>query len=78
MLIELITALVLVAISPNVLNPVSGAAILVGDPIFPLTNSAIVLILAGFIGAYIGTVVANRHDEKKYAEVIVKANTGIK
>ncbi|KAA9012702.1 solute symporter family protein [Niallia endozanthoxylica] len=78
MLTGLITALVLVAISPNVLNPVAGAAILVGDPIFPLTNPAIVSIPAGFIGAYIGTVVANRHDEKKYAEVMVKANTGVK
>ncbi|WP_071393789.1 solute symporter family protein [Bacillus tuaregi] len=78
MLTGLITALVLVAISPNVLNPVAGAAIFVGDPIFPLTNPAIVSIPAGFIGAFIGTVVANRRDEKKYAEVLVKANTGVK
>ncbi|WP_080845869.1 solute symporter family protein [Cytobacillus gottheilii] len=74
----LITALVLVAISPSVLSPEAGAAILTGDPIFPLTNPAIVSIPAGFIGAYIGTIVSNKRDEKKYAEVMVKANTGIK
>ncbi|WP_338472024.1 sodium/solute symporter [Niallia sp. XMNu-256] len=77
MLTGLISALVLVAISPNVLNPEPGVAILVGDPIFTLTNPAIISIPAGFIGAFIGTVVSNKCDEKKYAEVIVKANTGI-
>lgn len=74
----LLTALVLVAISPSVLNPEPGVAILTGTPIFPLTNPAIVSIPAGFIAAYVGTVLANRRDEKKYAEVLVKANTGIK
>ncbi|MEW9110417.1 solute symporter family protein [Cytobacillus gottheilii] len=74
----LITALVLVAISPSVLSPEAGAAILTGEPIFPLTNPAIVSIPAGFLGAYIGTIVSNKRDEKKYAEVMVKANTGLK
>ena len=78
MLTGLLTALVLVAISPNVLNPVAGAAILVGDPIFTLTNPAIISIPAGFMGAYVGTLISNKREEKKYAEVIVKANTGIK
>ncbi|QGQ45296.1 cation acetate symporter [Metabacillus sediminilitoris] len=78
MLTGLITALVLVAISPSVLNPEPGAAILVGNPIFPLTNPAIVSIPAGFLAAYIGTVVSSKRDEKKYAEVAVKANTGVK
>ncbi|KAB2333438.1 cation acetate symporter [Bacillus mesophilum] len=74
----LVTALVLVAISPSVLSPEAGAAILTGEPIFPLTNPAIVSIPAGFLGAYIGTIVSNKRDEKKYAEVMVKANTGLK
>lgn len=78
MLTGLLTALVLVAISPSVLNPEPGAAILVGTPIFPLTNPAIVSIPAGFLAAYIGTVISNKRDEKKYAEVTVKANTGVK
>lgn len=74
----LITALVLVAISPSVLNPEPGVAILTGTAIFPLTNPAIVSIPAGFLGAFIGTLLSNKRDEKKYAEVIVKANTGMK
>ncbi|MEZ2715945.1 cation/acetate symporter ActP [Niallia circulans] len=74
----LLTALVLVAISPSVLNPVPGAAILTGTAIFPLTNPAIISIPAGFLGAIIGTILSNKRDEKKYAEVIVKANTGMK
>lgn len=74
----LFTALVLVAISPSVLNPEPGAAILTGTAIFPLTNPAIISIPAGFLGAFIGTILSNKRDEKKYAEVIVKANTGIK
>ncbi|MCM2979325.1 sodium/solute symporter [Niallia circulans] len=74
----LLTALVLVAISPSVLNPEPGAAILTGTAIFPLTNPAIISIPAGFLGAFIGTILSNKRDEKKYAEVIVKANTGMK
>ncbi|CAI9393708.1 hypothetical protein ACTQ5K_24395 [Niallia sp. Sow4_A1] len=74
----LFTALVLVAISPSVLNPEPGIAILTGTAIFPLTNSAIISIPAGFLGAFIGTSLSNKRDEKKYAEVIVKANTGMK
>ncbi|MBD7936612.1 MULTISPECIES: solute symporter family protein [Cytobacillus] len=77
MVTGLVTALVLVAISPSVLSP-EGTAILVGDPIFPLTNPAIVSVPAGFLAAYIGAVVSNKRDEKKYAEVSVKANTGVK
>ncbi|KGA96488.1 symporter [Alkalihalobacillus alcalophilus ATCC 27647 = CGMCC 1.3604] len=78
MLSGLITALVLVALSPNVINPVAGAGMFVGDPIFPLTNPAIISIPAGFLGAYVGALLSNKRDEKKYAEVLVKANTGIK
>jgi cation/acetate symporter len=78
MLTGLISALVLVAVSPNVLNPEAGVAILVGDPIFTLTNPAIVSIPLGFIGGYVGTVISNARDAKKYAEVMVKANTGVK
>jgi cation/acetate symporter len=78
MLTGLISALVLVAISPSVMNPTPGAAILVGDPIFPLTNPAIVSIPLGFIAAYIGSIVSAKQDAKKYQEVLVKAHTGIK
>lgn len=74
----LITALVLVAVSPNVIHPEAGVAIFVGEPLFALTNPAIISIPAGFIGACIGTLVSHKRDEKRYAEVLVKANTGVK
>ncbi|KAB7708201.1 sodium/solute symporter [Bacillus aerolatus] len=77
MLTGLISALVLVAVSPNVLGP-EGAAIFVGTPLFPLTNPAIVSIPAGFLGGYIGTVLSAKADALRFAEVSVKANTGFK
>ncbi|MBB6445769.1 solute symporter family protein [Bacillus benzoevorans] len=78
MLTGLISALVLVAVSPNVLNPEPGVAIFVGEPLLALTNPAIISIPAGFIGGIIGTLVSHKRDEKRYAEVMVKANTGVK
>ncbi|MBM7650129.1 cation/acetate symporter [Bacillus ectoiniformans] len=77
MIVGLVSALVLVAISPNVLSP-EGTAILVGNPIFPLTNPAIVSVPLGFLGGYLGTVLSAKADARKYAEVTVKANTGLK
>ena len=72
----LISALVLVSVSPSVLSPEAGAAILTGTPLFPLTNPAIVSIPLGFIGGFVGTLVSREIDAKKFAEVKVRANTG--
>lgn len=72
----LISALVLVALSPNVFSPVAGAAIFVGEPLFPLTNPALVSVPLGFIGGYVGTLLSKEVDEKRYSEVTVRANTG--
>ncbi|WP_338754189.1 sodium:solute symporter family transporter [Bacillus sp. FJAT-52991] len=77
MITGLASALILVAISPNVLGP-EGTAIFVGEPIFPLTNPAIVSVPAGFIAGYIGTVLSAKADTRKFAEVTVKAHTGYK
>ncbi|WP_203362488.1 sodium/solute symporter [Bacillus sp. REN10] len=77
MITGLATALILVAISPNVLGP-EGTAIFVGTPIFPLTNPAIVSVPAGFLAGYLGTVLSAKTDTRKFAEVTVKANTGYK
>ncbi|HHY75016.1 MAG TPA: cation/acetate symporter ActP [Bacillus bacterium] len=76
MVAGLVSALVLVAISPSVMSPVEGATLLTGNPIFPLTNPAIVSVPIGFIAAIIGTLVSSERDEKKYAEVTFKAQTG--
>nr|WP_279664280.1 cation acetate symporter [Ectobacillus ponti] len=77
MLFGLITAIVLVAISPNVWNPVAGKAIFVGTPLITLTNPGIISIPVGFIAAYLGTVLSSRKvDQAKFDEILVKSNTG--
>lgn len=76
MLTGLITSLVLVSISPSVLNPEPGKTLLTGDPIFPFGNPAIVSVPLGFIAGYIGTILSSEKDEKKYAEVNFKVQTG--
>jgi cation/acetate symporter len=77
MLTGLIVSLVLVMVSPNVMNPVEGAAFFTGNPLFPLTNPAIISIPAGFLAAIIGTLVSSRgKEEVDYAEIKFKAETG--
>lgn len=76
MVTGLVSAIVLVSISPSVMNPVEGVAIFTGNPIFPLTNPALVSVPLGFIGGWLGTLLSKESDEKKFAEVKVKANTG--
>src|SRR5690625_953641 len=76
MLAGLLSSLILVVMSPNVFSPVAGEAIFVGDPLFPLTNPAIISVPLGFLGGYIGTILSKETDAKRYAEVKVKANTG--
>ncbi|WP_339268700.1 cation acetate symporter [Paenibacillus sp. FSL K6-1330] len=75
MLTGLISTVILVALSPNIWDP-AGKAILIGDPIFPMSNPSIISIPLGFVAAYIGTLLSSSKDEAKYAEVLVKANTG--
>ncbi|WP_284139652.1 sodium/solute symporter [Virgibacillus sp. LDC-1] len=76
MLSGLLSALILVSISPSVFSPVEGAALFVGDPLFPLANPALVSVPLGFLGGYIGTILSKEQDPVRYAEVKVKANTG--
>lgn len=75
MLTGLISTVILVALSPNIWDP-AGKAILIGDPIFPMSNPGIISIPLGFLAAYIGTLLSSSKDEAKYAEVLVRANTG--
>lgn len=77
MLTGLISALILVAVSPNVWNPEVGKAIFVGEPLIMLTNPAIISVPLGFLGGFLGTLLSNEKDEAKYREVDVKAQTGI-
>ncbi len=77
MLVGLISALALVAISPNVWDPVAGKAVLVGNPLISLTNPGIISIPLGFLGAYAGTMLSSKRNDAKYDEILVKANTGM-
>ncbi|MGJ7921605.1 solute symporter family protein [Neobacillus sp. LXY-4] len=78
MLVGLFSALILVAVSPNVWSPEVGKAIFVGDPLITLTNPGIISIPVGFIAAILGTLLSSKKsDAKKFDEIVVKANTGI-
>jgi cation/acetate symporter len=77
MLVGLLSALILVAVSPNVWNPVEGKAILVGTPLINLTNPGIISIPLGFLGAFVGTFFSSKRDDQKFDEILVRANTGI-
>lgn len=77
MLFGLISALVLVAMSPNVWAPEAGKAIFVGDPLFPLTNPAIISVPLGFLAGWIGSMIGEKANARKYAEVKVNATTGL-
>ncbi len=74
----LISALVLVSMSPSVWDP-SGGAIFTGNPLIPLSNPGIISIPLGFLGAWLGTVLSSNKtvNEDTFAEIQVKAHTGI-
>ncbi|UTL72502.1 solute symporter family protein [Bacillus halotolerans] len=74
----LISALVLVSMSPSVWDP-AGGAIFVGDPLIPLSNPGIISIPLGFLGAWLGTLLSSDKtaNEDTFAEIQVKAHTGI-
>lgn len=72
----LIVSLVLVILSPNVMDPTGGGFIAM-EPIFALDNPAIISVPAGFLGAFLGTFLGKAESQEKYREVQVKAATGI-
>ena len=79
MLVGLISTIGLIALSPNVWNPVPGAALFTGEPIFPLASPGIVSVPLGFLACYIGTLIGARKQsaiEDNFSEILVKANTG--
>ncbi|GAF15992.1 LOW QUALITY PROTEIN: symporter YjcG [Bacillus sp. JCM 19046] len=69
--------LFLLQVSPNVIKP-DGTAFITGEPLIDLTNPAIISVPIGFLGGIVGTMLSKERNEKKYAEVKVIANTGLK
>lgn len=77
MLTGLISAIILVAIGPNIWSPIEGKAIFIGDPLISLTNPGIISIPLGFIAAFLGTILSSKKEsEAKFDEILVKSNTG--
>ena len=65
----LVSSLVLIMLSPSLMKT---------NPVFPLENPGIVSIPLGFLGAIVGTLLGREPAaEAKYAELTVRANTGI-
>ncbi len=65
----LVASIVLILIGPSIMK--SG-------PLFPLENPGIVSIPLGFLGAVVGTLLSREPaTEEKFAELIVRANTGL-
>ncbi len=89
LLTGLISSVLLVLISPNVLTgvtPAEGVTPLISaNPIFPLTSPALISVPLGFLGCYLGTILGGRGAEREreqglqtsYDEIRVRANTGI-
>src|SRR5215212_8670518 len=89
MLLGLISAVVLVIISPNVFtgpNPEPPATPIIPiDPLFPLKSPALISVPLGFLGCYLGTLLGGRGAEREreqgiqrsYDEIRVRSLTGI-
>ncbi|MGK9181889.1 cation acetate symporter [Priestia filamentosa] len=75
-LVGLIGTLLFVSLSPSIWSPIKGAALFVGEPLFPLTSPGIVSIPLGFLGAYLGTILSTRRETGNFDEILVKSNTG--
>ncbi|HZW83959.1 MAG TPA: cation acetate symporter [Candidatus Deferrimicrobium sp.] len=68
--VGLIASIGLMMVSPQIMAPESA--------LFPLKNPGIVSIPLGFLGAYLGSIFYKETtDEKKFAELYVRANTGL-
>ncbi len=77
MVAGLLSALILVAVSPNVWDPEAGKAILVGHPLIALKNPGIYSIPIGFLGAIIGALIGPKPDDARFDEILVRAHTGL-
>ena len=80
----LAASVVLILISPSIMKVdaptvvASARHLIQRPPIFPLENPGILSIPLGFLGAVIGTFLRREPAaEGKFAELIVRANTGL-
>ena len=75
--VGLFASIMLIALSPSVMDP-AGKGLIQATPLFPLKNPGIVSIPLGFLAAWLATLASgDRASETKYAELLVRANTGL-
>jgi cation/acetate symporter len=77
MVAGLLSALALVALSPNVWDMERDKAVFVGHPLFPLRNPGIYSIPIGFLSAIVGAWLTPAPDAARYDEILVRAHTGL-
>jgi cation/acetate symporter len=82
--VGLLASLALILVSPSIMGidpaTVIGTArhLIQAKPLFPLENPGIVSIPIGFLGAVVGTLLSREPAaEAKFAELTVRANTGL-
>jgi len=73
----LVSSLVLIVISPSIMGN-DATHLIRGTPLFPLENPGIVSIPLGFLAAWLGAGLSSEPEaESKFAEMEVRANTGL-
>jgi cation/acetate symporter len=77
LLVGLLSSILLIVLSPSVMG-LDAKALIHGAPLFPLKNPGIVSIPLGFLGAVVATLLTREPDaEARFAELMVRANTGL-
>ncbi len=76
--VGLVGSIVLILIGPGMMGP-EPSKLFHRAPIFPLENPGILSVPLGFLGAWLGTLLAGRElmAEEKFTELEVRSNTGI-
>ena len=76
--VGLASSIVLIVLSPNVMGTGPGSLI-DHEPIFPLKNPGVLSVPLGLLAALLGTLLtpAARRTDERFAEMTVRANTGI-
>lgn len=72
----LASSIILVLLSPNVMDPVDGWIRV--KAVFPLENPGIISIPLGFAGAILGTWISGKAGDQRYDRFIFQAMTGMK